>query len=402
MHNFRVLLYTTLLFYRSMDTKRLTELAEKFEQGECSTAERLELEQLYLELMIPNSEPADEQEYEQVTADALKHIKQELGIQPKRGIVEKLKPYAVAAALLFSLAIGYYLILIPVKNTKPTFTVKNQDVPPGGNKAYLTLANGQRIALDDSSNGQIARQAGISITKTKDGELVYNPSSNTPSRGANEYNTIVTPKGGQYIVQLPDGSKVWLNAATRLTYSAALNEHGIRRVKLVGEAYFEVAKDQNRPFIVETANQEVQVLGTHFNINAYEDEPSTVTTLLEGSVKIQSLSKKLKSETLLKPGQEAIHHQDEKISVQAADPYYAVAWKDGMIRFQDADFKAIMRQISRWYDIEIVYKEPIHYENLTGAITRKSNLSKFLAILKINDVHFTLTEGPIKKLIIEN
>jgi hypothetical protein len=218
-------------------------------------------------------------------------------------LIKKLQwPLTIAAMLTLGLTLLGYIYFARYNKTTigPQLTQNHNDVPPGGNRAILTLAGGKKISLSDARNGTLLTEGGIIIIKTADGQLAYS-TDNTELKSPLAYNTIETPNGGQYQVQLPDGTKVWLNAASSLKYPTSFNSKGERRVSLTGEAYFEVAHNRKAPFIVSTAHQEVKVLGTHFNINSYSNEGKTITTLQQGSVKVTSA----KSSEIIIPGQQA-------------------------------------------------------------------------------------------------
>jgi transmembrane sensor len=227
------------------------------------------------------------------------------------------------------------------------------DISPGGNIATLTLADGRKISLTDAKNGQLAEQSGIKISKTADGQLVYNITNAENSSLSLSYNTIETPPGGQYQVILPDGSKVWLNSASSLRYPVRFTGNE-RKVEISGEAYFEVAHNSKMPFRVINSNQIVEVLGTHFNIMAYPDESSTNTTLLEGSVRIIKENKS----KIISPGQQT-RVKNGDIDVASVDVTQVTAWKEGYFMFKNEDIQSIMRQISRWYNLEVKYQGDI-------------------------------------------
>lgn len=302
---------------------------------------------------------------------------------------------AVAATLIF-IALGSYLFLFSNKQANTPVTKIQQhplkyDGAPGSNKAILTLANGKTIVLDSVHNGIIANEGSTDISKLDDGSIAYNESKILT--GDVMYNLLSTPRGGQYRLMLPDGSLVWLNAASSIRYPTRFSGNE-RDVEITGEAYFEVAKDPLRPFQVSTAGMRVQVLGTHFNINAYSDEPSVKTTLLEGVVKISTYD----GSSVLKPGQQAQLSKNMGLKIfNDVDINDVVAWKNGYISFKSADIKTIMRQISRWYNIDVEYDGNITERSFTGEISRSSNLSELLKILQESNIHFKL-EG--KKLIV--
>ena len=259
--------------------------------------------------------------------------------------------------------------------------VPANDIEPGGNKAVLTLANGKKISLKDVNNGTLAEQADVQITKIADGQLVYTilPVQQQTPDVEDLYNSIETPKGGRYRVRLPDGTNVWLNAASKLTYPSSFTGHQTRRVELSGEAYFEVAKDIAHPFMVKTIKQEVEVLGTHFNISSYEDEPVVKTTLLEGSVKVKGANG---IDKVLKPGQQSIlTNNDIKVEYINTEQR-AVAWKNDQFIFESDDIRYVMRMISRWYNVEVEYVGEIPENKFGGAISRFENVSEVLKSLE--------------------
>jgi ferric-dicitrate binding protein FerR (iron transport regulator) len=264
------------------------------------------------------------------------------------------------------------------------------DVLPGGDKAVLTLADGSTIVLDDAKDGALTQQGNAKIIKLG-GKLSYNLVNNTSKEVA--YNTISTPRGGQYQVELPDGTQVWLNAASSLRFPVAFIGKE-RRVDIEGEAYFEVARNKKMPFIAKTNGGEVQVLGTHFNVMAYQEENSVKTTLLEGSVKFVSSDRV----SLLRPGQQAKLTRDGQVMVNEVDVDQAVAWKNGLFVFNNDDVATVMRQLSRWYDVEIVYQTKNLKQFFVGEVPRSSRLSDVLKVLELtSDIRFEI-DG--KKVIV--
>jgi ferric-dicitrate binding protein FerR (iron transport regulator) len=244
----------------------------------------------------------------------------------------------------------------------------------------LTLAGGRKIVLNDAATGEIARQSGITITKTDDGQIVYSVAAED---GQILQNTISTPRGGQYRVILPDGTNVLLNAASSLVYPTAFK--GVERlVQLNGEAYFEVAKNKNMPFRVKSGGQTVEVLGTHFNINAYEDENSIKTTLVEGAVKVSSSI----GSSLIVPGQQAVLSREGNGAIfrRNVNIDKEIAWKDGMFSFENDDVKSVMRSIARWYNVDVSYKGDLSDIVFSGEIFRTAKLSEVFEILKLNNV----------------
>jgi ferric-dicitrate binding protein FerR (iron transport regulator) len=261
-----------------------------------------------------------------------------------------------------------------------------EDVLPGNNKATLTLGDGSIVSLDSTGN-QVIQQGNTAIRQNK-GALEYH----TPGANAGiSYNTLTTPRGGQFQVLLPDGTKVWLNAASSIRYPTAFagNE---RKVEVTGEAYFEVAANATAPFRVAIGNRAaVEVLGTHFNINAYPEESSVQTTLLEGRVKVNA--------ALLLPGEQASLDAAGKISIKKeVDVAQVIAWKDGWFQFHLSSLPDVMRQISRWYDVEVIYQGNIPGKSFEGRIQRDLTLTQMLKILEKNQVHFKLTGRKIEVL----
>lgn len=279
----------------------------------------------------------------------------------------------------------------PRESLRSTEEIVQNDIEAGEDKAILILGDGTKIVLDDAQNGILANQGGNSILKAAEGELIYSftEESVKPVDKSAElviYNTIETPKGGKFQVRLPDGSKVWLNAASSLRFPTSFSGTK-RQVELKGEAYFEVAHDDSKLFEVNTRNQIVQVLGTHFNINAYADEPTVNTTLLEGSVRVSDVRTNISQ--LLKPGEQSqLAERIEIVSVKNTSE--AVAWKEGYFQFNEADIETVMRQIERWYDVTVKYEGEIPLYRFGGEIERSLSLLQVLKILEKTKVHFRL------------
>lgn len=265
------------------------------------------------------------------------------------------------------------------------------DIAPGGNKAVLTLADGRKIILDSAGNGTLAQEAGATIVKSADGELIYQPAAGAPS-GTISYNSMSTPKGGQYHLVLPDGTQVWLNAASSITYPTAFTGRE-RKVSITGEAYFEVTHDPTKHFIVDFTTGHpgrqgtVEVLGTHFNINAYSDEDMLRATLLQGKVRLSSLHNK--QTALLQPGQQAaLENEIKPLEIQTVDTSQVIAWKNGLFNFDNAGLPAVLRQLERWYNIEVQYKGKPPAFAFKGKLQRNLNLSQVLRILDEMEVNY--------------
>lgn len=291
---------------------------------------------------------------------------------------------AAAAAVLIIAMAAVFFYLNP-KDHVAVSLAKN-DINPGKNKALLTLADGRKISLTDALNGEVAKQAGVLISKNEKGQLVYQASADVVGKGESEYNTIEAPKGGQWQVILPDGSKVFLNALSSLKYPVSFSKRE-RRVELNGEAYFEISHNKNLPFRVIAKGQTVEVLGTHFNIMAYNDEPILKTTLLTGSVRVATANESL----ILKPGEQSQLAGDKMKVVQDVDLEDVMAWKNGYFKFNES-LAAVMAKVSRWYDVEISYEtKPDPLFKYTGEISRDKNLSEILNMLEYTgNVHFKI------------
>lgn len=296
--------------------------------------------------------------------------------------------WQAAAGIVVALGLGMYYYLNSAQKplNRPQAADQSTRVRPGGDRATLTLADGSVVSLDSLRNGQIASEGAGKVSKAENGLIVYEAGQ---GNAAISYNTIATPRGGQYRLELSDGTRVWLNAASSLRYPVQFGAAG-REVELTGEAYFEVAKNAARPFRVKANGSEVVVLGTHFNVNAYADEPATRTTLLEGSVKVLAGGRS----DLLVPGQQA-DIKSGSIAVTNADTDKAIAWKEGYFQFGGSSLQEVMRQLMRWYDIDVRYEGAINPRRFGGEISRDANLDDVLKILEISGVHFKLTHREI-------
>jgi len=294
----------------------------------------------------------------------------------------------MAAAVILLLAATAVLYIVNKKAvTVPVAAVKKQvlqnDVAPGGNRAVLTLADGSSIILDSAHNGSLAQQGGTKILKVDAGQLAYN--TGAAANGQIMYNTIATPRGGQYQVTLADGTEVWLNAASSLRFPTVFSGSE-RDVELTGEAYFEVAKNAAMPFHVKVNNIDVKVLGTHFNIMAYGNEGKVKTTLLEGKVNVTGNG--FAADIL--PGQQAVvDNATGSLKVKEVNTALAVAWKNGLFRFRETSIQELMRQVERWYDVDVDYKTPTEGKDYTGIVPRSQNVSALLQMLELTGtVHF--------------
>lgn len=361
-----------------MSDQEARELLAKYEAGQCTDFEKSLVEQWLFHF---NQEPAGWSD-ERLTA-----IQQEVWQQlPQRQVIQISwwPRIAVAASILLCLYIGSYFLLYRGSTKQTNVNSEAVSVLPGGDKATLTLGNGKQIILTAAKNGRLAAEGGAVIHKTADGNLVYQPTPSDRVSNALMYNTVATPKGGQYHLILADGTGVWLNAASSVKYPTAFTGNE-RRVEITGEAYFEVAPDAGKPFRVTFSEQTVEVLGTHFNINTYTDEPKAKTTLLEGKIRLT----KGTYTAMLSPGQEA-DLAANGYQVKEADTEQAIAWKNGLFHFDNTDVKALMRQVARWYDIEVAYEgKPTDYR-FAGELRRNTNLANVLQILEQGGIHFRM------------
>lgn len=398
--------------------QRLQILFDRFIAGACTKDELQEFWQL-----VNESKDADaikqqlEELWEQEPSHAPVHNTEALYTRIRTRAIEKEQQaitgqktrwIAAASVILLITATVLYKSVRPAKQTQRVVqsSTATHDVAPGGNKAILTLADGSSIVLDEAGNGKLATQGNANVVKTDSGQLVYQVAKNQTTAIA--YNTLSTPRGGQFQLILPDGSKVWLNAASSIRYPAAFAGKE-RRVDITGEVYFEVAKNARLPFIVSINKEtEIAVLGTHFNVNAYSDEASIKTTLLEGSVQIvnRQPSTGHQQSALLTPGQQAVltpqttGAKHAKLTVNDnTDIAQVMAWKNGIFNFHQASLQDVMRQLSRWYDIEIEYENGIPDMKFGGKMGRDVSLAKLLYFFKGSGVQFRI-ENAGKKLVV--
>lgn len=313
---------------------------------------------------------------------------------PIRRVTGRWWKYAAAAAVILVSLTGYVLWNhhkreLPIAKQ----IVHKSDVMPGGNHAVLTLSNGAQVILDSVGQGSLGIQGGSRVTKVNAGSLTYNTTGHDPA--AVFYNSIATPAGGQYQVTLADGTQVWLNALSSLKFPTSFSGP-TRTVEVTGEAYFEVAKNVVKPFIVHVHESAIEVFGTHFNVMAYDNESALETTLLEGSIKFRKGDKNV----LLKPGQQTRLLSDAQIQlVNNVNVEQVIAWKNGMQSFSSADIRTIMRQVERWYDIHVEYRGNITTRKFAGDIPRDAKLSELLTVLKVNKIHFEI-DAEHKKMIV--
>ena len=304
--------------------------------------------------------------------------------------------YVAAAVIALLGAFGMYQFNFQKKEQVviSKTSIENNDIAPGGNIATLTLADGSTISLDSANNGSLAQQGQSTIVKLEDGQLAYEQDGRNTASIAIQYNTVSTPRGGQYQLVLSDGSKVWLNAESSIRFPASFTGKE-RNVEITGEAYFEVAHNASKPFIVSVNSVAIKVLGTSFNVNAYDDEQSMKTTLLNGSVEISTNRMNSK----LKPGEQAdILNKSENIRIiQNANIEKVTAWKNGFFLFNEDSIEDVMKIIGRWYDIEVEINGTMSKEKFNGKLYRDVNISQIIQILEEGGVQIDIVG---KKVII--
>jgi transmembrane sensor len=367
-----------------MDNEEVKSLIKRYKINQCTEAEKALVEDWFMQY--------NEQEIN-ISPERIKELGKQIynaipgvNVDNKKPIIKLWPGITSAAAALLLAMFTWIYINNPTIPAKPSV----QDIAPGGNKATLTLANGKTIILSDIKTG-------IKIDRDK---IMYNddtPISNDNTDDVSGLATISTPNGGEYQIVLQDGTKVWLNAASTLLYPTTFRARGARKVELRGgEAYFQVTKDSKRPFVVTTRDQDVMVLGTTFNVNAYSDQAEIKTTLVEGSVKVavysgtpNALSK------IIKPGEQAVFH-NKKIAVKPVDLSLEIAWQKGKIQFENAELITVMSMLARWYNIDVEYQYYPSKARFSGSIARSKNISEILELLQsTGDAHFKISERKV-------
>lgn len=358
-----------------MDKQSAKEIINNYLNGDCNEQERALVEQFYLSQLkagkLPEELPAQQLKAAMWTTIAAQTAPK----QNSRPITTRLWPkkaIAISAAALV-LILGTWMFI--ENNQEADLLVMSNDIAPGKNRATLRLANGQTIPLSEAKTGLV-----IDATALK-----YNDQSPIPAAELGkeiQMLAVQTPKGGQYQVLLPDGTKAWLNASSSIQFPSSFQQSKSRKVSIEGEVYFEVSKDQKHPFIVKSSNQEIEVLGTHFNVQQRAGHQITTTTLLEGRVRVQ--------QTILQPGQQA-QNRSGNIAVDVADTAAVMAWKNGYFSFHNTSIQEVMETLSSWYDIEVELDKDLNTEGFTGKFSRSRNISEVLKMLsKTGKVHFTI------------
>jgi ferric-dicitrate binding protein FerR (iron transport regulator) len=369
----------------SSDQKHIADLLKRYELGTASPEEIhfLEtyfnyLDEINQQQTVFSSEDEKAMLGEEMKTRLLQEIREEAApvIPIKRRFPLK---WIAAAVLVVATGIAAYLFFAGDDAEKPVIAQTEEQTTIPRERAVLKLANGQELLLD-SLQGNILQQQGLTVSNDS-GHLQYNSKTTTP-----ELHTLYTPNGAQYELQLPDGTHVWLNAASSITYPTIFTGNN-RDVTISGEAYFEVARNQSMPFRVKAKDMQIEVTGTHFNVNTYTNEPFLTTTLLEGGVKVTRNN----STVQLTPGQQSLTGADGKLSViKNVNTDEVMAWKNGYFHFESASLETILRQVSRWYDVNIVYEGAAPTEKYFLIIKRNSSLPAVLKVLEANNVRFTI------------
>lgn len=308
-------------------------------------------------------------------------------VLPLRSTYFTWRRVAVAASIILLVGVALYMFPLNRHASKEMVQVPTEILAPAVNKAVLTLADGTKISIDSAGNGMLTMQGNVKVNRVNEEKITYQTQG---AEAEEKYNTLSIPRGSKPMsLSLADGSMVWLNAGSSITFPTAFTGRD-RKVSMTGEAYFEISHNANMPFIVTKEKVEVRVLGTHFNVNAYDDEKTIRVTLLEGSVKVQS--------TTIKPGDQAVITDGLNVNTfQGVDIDEVMAWKNGLFKFNRAGIETVMKQMSRWYDVEVVYPDGIPNQEFGGAIRRDVSLSGVLKVLEESGAHFKI-EG--RKIIV--
>lgn len=373
-----------------MDKDYVKKIIHKYLSGKATPKERRLIEEWYAYKTIFPTGKNQEENYERIKSEMWTSLEPNI-YRPR---IRKAKWFAYAAAILFVCGISSLYVY---KNFVKTYTVQDYAgsvIAPGKSGATLTLADGSNINLTNVNVGQVALEEGVSISKSKDGFLEYRIIQDNTNKLSSRYNILATSNGETYQILLPDGSKVWLNSASSLSFDSNIGRENYRNVKLKGEGYFEIAKSP-KPFIVETESQKVEVLGTHFNIDAYGEKHGLIkTTLAEGKVKVASKM----GEKILSPGQQAVNNNGQ-LTMRKEDLEAVLAWKNGFFKF-DGTLADVMQSISRWYNVDISYDENVPRElSLWGYVSRSNDLISVLKQLeRTNKIKFEIQGRKVRVL----
>lgn len=366
-----------------MKENEILALLQKYQEGTLSNQDQDKLDAWYLHKASTSNLQLSDYELE----DSYELLKSKLPLQAEPKVIRLWPRVAVAASIALLLGTGIFYFAKPKEQIIPV-AEKAQEIAPGGTRGILTLSNGKQIILANiSAKDTIAKEGEeVTIKMGANGVITYiiNPDADASKNNPNAFNTLSTPTGGQYNIVLADGTKVYLNAVSSIKYPTQFNGDK-RLVELDGEAYFEVAKNKNKPFIVKSDNQSIEVLGTHFNVHAYANEAVVKTTLLEGSVAVSFKNQK----SILKPGQQSnVSDNFTKIKIREVDTDEAIAWKNGRFKFDNADLKTVMRQLERWYGIKVEYRGDVSDVRFSGGTFMNKNLSEVLKVLELSNIKF--------------
>lgn len=381
-----------------MNLKAANDLLQRYLNNECTSEEKKLVEDWYGHLLETGDVQLSTEERMAVKQRMERNILQQMSEMEvdAGGIVYKGQfnwRKVWWAAAVFVVLLGAVLFVFTNRSTVKTELAQNNKAAdikaPEGNRAVITLANGQRVYIDSAINRKLLLPGNMKLVKLPSGEIAYELDETAAGRNVS-YNTVSNPRGSKVLsMMLADGTKFWLNAGSSLTYPVVFTGD-VRKVEITGEAYFEVAHNDKLPFVVAKGETEIKVLGTHFNVNAYHDEKELKVTLLEGSVQVQNG----KDGLLLKPGQQAEVEERIKL-VDGVDIELVMAWKNGMFAFHDASLQEVMRQLARWYDVKVIYEGTIPVHSFRGKIQRDNNLSVVLQILAEANIHYKINGNEI-------
>jgi len=360
---------------KTTDKVRLQEIAHKYLQGKLSKEEKIEFDRWFNQMTVESIEvsPSNAQHEDAHREAILKRIRKEIeASRPKT--LKMWRNIAAAIAIILTIGIGLLFLKYKQSGQENSIQTVQDSTVPGKNMATLTLSNGRKLELSNTVDEKLLKETGVEVQKAANGQLIYKHVDHKNTDHLT-YNTLATFRGQQYQLILPDGSHIWLNSGSSVRFPISFAGLKERKVFLTGEAYFEVSKDKLKPFRVISDGQEVTVHGTHFNINGYKDEPESKTTLVEGSIDING--------TLLKPNEQALLGKN-KLQVIPIDAENVIAWKDGYFRFSDEPLESIMRKISRWYDVDVVFEDPsLKSIEFGGVMTKYVKVSKVLEMLEL-------------------
>jgi ferric-dicitrate binding protein FerR (iron transport regulator) len=378
-----------------MTSEEYIKLYEKYQLGRCSSEEVRLLMDHFSQFRMDDADLADTAEDIRIKNEVYRRIKHTAGIK-KRSI--NMPQYWWSAAAVFLLICGALLIFRkqpPLKTRDEQPLIASVPIKPASTVATLTLADGSVIELGQAANGVLSNQGAVNVRKQKSGELVYESRDEPSETAIPAKNTLTIPRGGHYQIVLNDGTRVWLNAASSLTFPTVFTGSE-RRVQLVGEAYFEVAENKKMPFRVVSDETQVEVLGTHFNFRAYPEDELVKTTLLEGAIRLSTPS----AAVLLKPGEQGSNRSNGMIDVRSVKSRESIAWKNGLFIFRNERITEIMKQISRWYNVDVVYQTNVSDQSFGGVYSKNKDLSELLKGLELTGlVHFKI-EG--RRIIVMN